>query len=117
MRHSGTEGLVAAPEEEWEALILDVMMSGMKGFELLRELIKTSQVPALMLTAMGEEADRIVGMGVLLLSGLVWFPFVRRVTRRLRVMTDGAERISEGDFEVSVASHRGDEIGRLSRVI
>lgn len=58
-----------------------------------------------------------LGLGLLLLSGLVWFPFVRRVTRRLRVMTEGAERISEGDFEVNVASKRGDEIGRLSRVI
>lgn len=59
----------------------------------------------------------VVGVGVLLLSGLVWFPFVHRVTKRLRLMTEGAERISEGDFQVNVASKRGDEIGRLSRVI
>ena len=64
MRHSGNEGLEAAQEEAWEALILDVMMPGMDGFEVLRELRKTSQVPVLMLTAMGEEADRIVGFGV-----------------------------------------------------
>lgn len=59
----------------------------------------------------------ILGVGLLLFSGLVWLPFVHRVTKRLRLMTEGAERISEGDFEVNVASNRGDEIGGLSRVI
>ena len=47
MRHSGPEGLEAAQEEGWEALILDVMMPGMDGFEVLRELRKISQVPVL----------------------------------------------------------------------
>lgn len=59
----------------------------------------------------------IFGLGVLLLAGLLWLPFVHRVTRRLRLMTEGAERISEGNFEVNVASRHGDEIGRLSRAI
>ena len=60
MRHTGTEGLAAALDGEYEAVILDVMMPGMDGFEVLRELRKTSNVPVLMLTAMGDEADRIV---------------------------------------------------------
>ena len=59
----------------------------------------------------------LIGAGLLVLSGLVWLPFVLQVTKRLRLMTEGAERISEGDFQVKVASGRGDEIGRLSRVI
>lgn len=62
MRHSGTEGLEAARGGGFEAVLLDVMMPGMDGFEVLRELRKTSSVPVLMLTAMGEEADRIVGL-------------------------------------------------------
>ena len=62
MRHTGTEGLAAALDGEYEAVILDVMMPGMDGFEVLRELRKTSNVPVLMLTAMGDEADRIVGL-------------------------------------------------------
>lgn len=74
----------------------------------------------------GSQRDRVfidlrplvgVGIGLVALSGVLWLPFVHRVTRRLRVMTEGAERISEGDFAVKVASRRGDEIGRLSRVI
>lgn len=59
----------------------------------------------------------LISLGLLVLSGLVWLPFVHRVTKRLRLMTEGAEKISEGDFKVNVASSRGDEIGRLSRVI
>jgi two-component system response regulator CpxR len=62
MRHTGPEGLEAARGGKHEAVLLDVMMPGMDGFEVLRELRKTSKVPVLMLTAMGEEADRIVGL-------------------------------------------------------
>ena len=62
MRHTGTEGLEEAQENDYEAILLDVMMPGMDGFEVLRELRKTSNVPVLMLTAMGDEADRIVGL-------------------------------------------------------
>ena len=58
-----------------------------------------------------------VGVCLIVLSGVMWLPFVLRVTKRLRVMTEGAERISEGDFDVNLASRRGDELGRLSRVI
>lgn len=62
MRHTGPEGLEAARDGNYEAVLLDVMMPGMDGFEVLRELRKTSMIPVLMLTAMGEEADRIVGL-------------------------------------------------------
>jgi DNA-binding response OmpR family regulator len=62
MRHTGPEGLAAARAGKHEAVLLDVMMPGMDGFEVLRELRKSSTVPVLMLTAMGEEADRIVGL-------------------------------------------------------
>ncbi len=62
MRHTGPEGLEAARRGKHDAVLLDVMMPGMDGFEVLRELRKSSSVPVLMLTAMGEEADRIVGL-------------------------------------------------------
>jgi two-component system sensor histidine kinase CpxA len=56
-------------------------------------------------------------LAVLLVSALIWLPFVHRVTRRLRHLTDAAESISEGEFDVEVASARGDELGRLSRAV
>lgn len=64
LRHNGPDGLVAAQTSTFDALILDVMMPGMDGFAVLRELRKTSDVPVLMLTALGDEADRIVGLEI-----------------------------------------------------
>ena len=43
-------------------IILDVMMPGMDGFEVLREIRRTSRVPVLMLTARGEEYDKLAGL-------------------------------------------------------
>lgn len=64
MRHSGPEGLAEAAAAPYQAVILDVMLPGMDGFAVLRELRKKSDVPVLMLTALGEEADRIVGLEI-----------------------------------------------------
>lgn len=60
--HNGPEGLEKAASESWQAVLLDVMLPGMDGFEVLRRLRKQSDVPVLMLTARGEEPDRIVGL-------------------------------------------------------
>ena len=60
--HSGTDGVERAVGEAWDAIILDVMLPGVDGFEALKEIRRTSAVPVLMLTGRGEEADRIVGL-------------------------------------------------------
>jgi DNA-binding response OmpR family regulator len=60
--HTGPDGLARAVNETWHAAILDVMLPGMDGFEVLRQIRRQSGVPVLMLTARGEEADRIVGL-------------------------------------------------------
>ncbi len=62
MAHNGIEGLEKAASEPFHAVILDIMMPGEDGFGVLRKLRETSTVPVLMLTALGEEADRIVGL-------------------------------------------------------
>lgn len=64
LRHNGSDGLAEALEGGYGAVILDVMMPGMDGISVLRELRKKSDVPVLMLTALGEEADRIVGLEI-----------------------------------------------------
>jgi two-component system response regulator CpxR len=60
--HNGVEGLEKALSESFQAVILDIMMPGEDGFGVLRRLREKSTVPVLMLTALGEEADRIVGL-------------------------------------------------------
>ena len=62
--HNGVSGLEMILAGSYEAVILDVMMPGMDGFEVLKRLRKKSDVPVLMLTAMGDETDRIVGLEI-----------------------------------------------------
>src|SRR4029077_17090459 len=59
---TGPAGLELALVKSYHAIILDVMLPGMDGFEVLRRLRAQSNVPVLMLTGRGEEADRIVGL-------------------------------------------------------
>ena len=62
VEHAGRPGLEQAQQGGHDLVILDVMLPGMDGFEILKRLRKSSGVPVLMLTARGEEADRIVGL-------------------------------------------------------
>ena len=59
---SGTEGLRALAAGHFDALILDVMLPDADGFELCRQVRAHSDLPILMLTARGDETDRIVGL-------------------------------------------------------
>jgi DNA-binding response OmpR family regulator len=60
--HTGPDGLEKAVASEFDAVILDVMLPQLDGFDVLRLLRAKSNVPVLMLTGLGEEADRIVGL-------------------------------------------------------
>ena len=60
--HNGAQGLGMILEGDYHAVILDVMMPQIDGFEVLKRLRKESDIPVLMLTARGEETDRIVGL-------------------------------------------------------
>lgn len=62
--HDGNEGLIRARSGEFRLVILDVMLPGIDGFEVLRNLRRASTVPVLMLTARGDDVDRIVGLEV-----------------------------------------------------
>ena len=59
---SGLEALRLWREEQPDLVVLDVMMPGMDGFSVLREIRCASRVPVLMLTARGEAEDRIEGL-------------------------------------------------------
>ena len=60
----GTRGLERARAGDHDMIVLDVMLPGMNGFDLLRELRTSSDVPVLLLTARGDELDRIVGLEI-----------------------------------------------------
>lgn len=60
--HEGNAGLARALEGKCELVILDVMLPGLDGFEILRRLRERSRVPVIMLTARAEDMDRIIGL-------------------------------------------------------
>ncbi len=62
--HDGESGLKNASQGEYDMAILDVMLPKMNGFDVLRELRKISKIPILMLTARGEDMERIVGLEI-----------------------------------------------------
>lgn len=58
----GISGLNLVRSQHPDLLVLDLMLPGMDGLEVCREIRKTSAVPVIMLTALGEESDRVVGL-------------------------------------------------------
>jgi DNA-binding response OmpR family regulator len=85
--HNGPDGLERGLNETWSAIILDVMLPGMNGFEVLKNLRAKTNVPVLMLTARGEEADRIAGLEVGADDYLPKTFSTRELLARLRAVT------------------------------
>jgi two-component system copper resistance phosphate regulon response regulator CusR len=59
---SGRDGLFHASEEEYDLVVLDVMLPGMDGWQVIRELRKTCETPVLFLTARDDVEDRVRGL-------------------------------------------------------
>jgi DNA-binding response OmpR family regulator len=104
-----------------DLVVLDVMLPGTDGLELCRWIRGRSELPVIMLTARGEEADRIVGLE-LGADDYVTKPFsprelaarVRTVLRRASAPTDERERLAFGDLELDSGTRevrrRGEEL-------
>ena len=111
--HSGNEGLAKAKNGDYDLAVLDVMLPGMNGFEVLRTLRESSDLPVLMLTARGEDNDRIVGLEIGA-DDYLPKPFnprellarMRAILRRVEgsVHSDLPERIEVDDVELITAA-------------
>jgi two-component system response regulator CpxR len=64
LAHDGRSGLEQATSRPYALVVLDVMLPVMNGFDVLRRLRTESSVPVIMLTARGQEVDRIVGLEI-----------------------------------------------------
>src|SRR2546426_12826074 len=62
--HNGERGIDRALSNDHSLVILDVMLPGMHGFDVLRRIRAKSRIPVLMLTARGDDVDRIVGLEI-----------------------------------------------------
>ncbi len=62
--HRGDTGLNAALQRSWTLVLLDVMLPGLDGFEVLKRIRAESSVNVILLTARGEDVDRIIGLEI-----------------------------------------------------
>lgn len=115
--HNSNDGIGRALSGEHDFIVLDIMLPGVNGFEVLRAIRKTSNIPVLMLTARGEDVDRIVGleMGA---DDYLPKPFnpreliarIRAIRRRSgtgekeEALTTPPERITVGDVELNTGT-------------
>lgn len=119
LAHDGTSAVQAILDKKPDLVILDLMLPGMSGWDICRQLRKDSEVPIIMLTARDEETDRIIGleMGA---DDYVTKPFsprevvarARAILRRTQKTTKSTEVIRIGDLLVDIERHlvkRGEE--------
>lgn len=115
----GVSGLDALVRGTYDVVLLDVMMPGMDGLEVLRRIRSKNTIPVIMLTARGDEADRVVGLE-LGADDYVPKPFsprellarIRAVLRRAQPEAQ-SERIALGGVEVDVGARSAKADGRV----
>ena len=109
----GTAGLAAWRASEPDLIVLDLMLPGIDGLELCREIRRSSEIPVIMLTALGQESDRVVGLEYGADDYLVK-PFsprelalrVGRVLDRTRPAAAPSGRLVDGDLELDPAARQ-----------
>jgi DNA-binding response OmpR family regulator len=111
--HDGNEGLKRALSGDHILAVLDIMLPGMNGLDVLRNLRKQSRIPVLILTARGDDVDRIVGLEIGA-DDYLPKPFnprelmarVRAILRRSHGDQQAAagEKVAVGDVELDPAS-------------
>ncbi len=112
-------GLLASGENAYDIVLLDVMLPGMDGFEVCRRIRTKHDVPIVMLTARGEDNDRVVGLEIGA-DDYVPKPFnprellarMRAVLRRARPPAAAIDRLDVGDLVVDVPAHKATLGGR-----
>jgi DNA-binding response OmpR family regulator len=117
--HDGVRGLERARSGEHAIMILDLLLPGMRGLDVLRQLRAHSNVPVLILTARGDDVDRILGLE-LGADDYLPKPFnsrelmarVRAILRRARPSGDTA-RVDVGDVTLDPLARQAWRDGRL----
>ena len=118
LEHRGDAGLEAVRRDNPDLILLDLMLPGLDGLEVTRLLKRdtsTSHLPIVMLTARGEEVDRIVGLE-LGADDYITKPFsprevvlrIKAVLRRLQpeLPEDEAETLQVGGIELDISGHQ-----------
>jgi len=122
----GADALVAVVQLNPDLIILDIMLPDMSGIDVCRQLRRTSPVPIIMVTALGEEADRVLGLEVGA-DDYVTKPFsprelalrVASVLRRASSSTKPGPLVTDGELVVDgparTATLRGQQVPLTAR--
>ena len=112
--HDGATGLARALEGRFDLILLDIMLPGMSGLELLTQLRRRSSAPVIMLTARGGQEDRVIGLNAGA-DDYLSKPFgpeelaarIAAVLRRSRLtLTSKPDQIAVGSLRLSAATRR-----------
>jgi DNA-binding response OmpR family regulator len=116
----GPKGLAALEASPFDAVLLDVMMPGMDGLEVCKRIRQKSRIPVIMLTAKGDETDRVVGLEIGA-DDYVAKPFSpRELLARLRAVLRRAapevvaDQLRVGDIAIDVPSREVKVLGRTA---
>jgi DNA-binding response OmpR family regulator len=104
--YKGLQAIQSVRDSLPDLVLLDVMLPDMDGFEVLKVIREVSSVPVIMLTAKGEEDDRVHGLE-LGADDYVTKPFSpRELVSRVRAVLRRAETVSSGPHELIVVDER-----------
>lgn len=111
--HNGQDVIDTLKREIFDLIILDVMLPQLTGFEVLRQLRQESKIPVLMLTARGEDIDRIVGLEMGADDYLPKPCNPRELVARMRAILRRAEKttpatnetLTLGDVTIDIGKH------------
>jgi len=122
----GSDALAAVSSLDPDLIILDLMLPDISGIDVCRELRRTIPIPIIMVTALGEEADRVLGLEVGA-DDYVTKPFsprelalrVASVLRRASTSAKPGVLVTDGDLVVDgparIANLRGQQVGLTAR--
>ena len=119
--HRGDTGVKRALEGKHSIVVLDVMLPGLNGFDVLRQIRSISKIPVLMLTARGDDVDRIVGLEIGA-DDYLPKPFnARELAARIRAIlrrSNSSEnvqpsRIAVGDIEMETGARMVRRAGKV----
>ena len=122
-RASGEDGLDALQSADYDLLILDIMLPGMNGIDVLREVRKSSDMPIINLTARGDDVDRILGLEFGADDDLAK-PFnprellarIKAILRRSGAARSSKEELQAENIRIDLRSRRVEVEGHALRV-
>lgn len=113
VRHSGEAGIEEFKSGDYDLLILDIMMPGISGLDVLKKVRLTSAVPVIMLTARGDDVDRIIGLefGA---DDYLPKPFnprelvarIKAILRRAQPQSEESEVLKLGEIQLDSRTHK-----------